>query len=456
MMCRIANLGRILACTLVGAALAACDGSVDIGIDADESSGNGLTFTLDELTTAPAATPVRTPLIAGGDSVTDLRYPFMAAVLLRAPGSNLFSQACGGSLIADRWILSAAHCFTDTRGRVIDADEIALVLGAANLNSNTRIIRFVSSVTVHPEYDPATSRNDISLLEMTESVTLSPVTLSSAADPVPDDDERATVIGWGALSETSAGTSQLQEADVPVVSTNACRALYGSLIDGTSMVCAGGEQQDACFGDSGGPLFVSRGDQFVHAGVVSFGFGCARPGLPAVYARTSTQFNWINSVVGSLQAYDSDEPELADISEADVVVQIVKRNASNFAIESDGGNGDNISLRLFDAGDLDQQWVETDRGNGFYSYRRNGTNFCMDGGNGGSSRQNVSLSTCGNTNRNQIWEKETVGGGAYRLAKSDTPGFVVDGGSGGENGQNVQLFKADSPSQNLQWFITPL
>ena len=458
---KLSNIGRMMACALAGAGLVACDGSGGLDGDAiggDASDDNGLTFTLDELTAAPLPTNDRTPLVVGGTSVTDLRYPFMAAAFFRAPSSNLFSQGCGGSLIADRWVMSAAHCVTDAQsGRVRDADEVALVLGAPNLNSTDRIVRFVSSVTVHPEYNRANNRNDIALLELSEPVSLQPITLSNTANPVPNDGEIATVAGWGATSETGGGTRQLQETDLPIVSTNACQSLYGSIIDGPSMVCAGGARQDACFGDSGGPLFVTRGDQFIHAGVVSFGFGCARPGLPAVYARTSTQFNWINSVVGSLQAFDGDDQtEQPAENGAGVVVHISKRNASNFAIEGAAGNGQNIFLGSSNPGDVDQQWVEIDRGNGFYSYQRNGTNFCMDGGNGGASRQNVSLSTCASANFNQTWQKESVGSGAFRLVKSNASGFVVDGGNRGANGQNVRLFDGSSPSQNLQWFITPL
>ena len=355
--------------------------------------------------------------------------------------------------------MTAAHCVTDAQtGRVRDADEVALVLGAPNLNSTDRIVRFISSVTVHPEYNRANNRNDIALLEMSESVSLEPITLPDTINPVPNDGETATVAGWGATSETGAGTRQLQEADLPIVSTNACRSLYGAIIDGPSMVCAGGAEQDACFGDSGGPLFVPRGDQFIQAGVVSFGFGCARPGLPAVYARTSTQFSWINSVVGSLQAFDGDDPTEQENGEAEVLVQIRKRNAPDFAVESTGGgaDGQNIFLWSSNPGDVNQQWVEIDRGNGFFSYQKSGTNFCMDGGNGGGFRQNVFLFTCGSDNFNQSWQKESVDGGAFRLIKRNAPGFVLDGGNGGSRGQNVQLFGAANPSQNLQWFITPL
>ena len=265
-------------CALACIGLAACGGESIETVTADDLTKPNTLFTPDGSN--------QTTKIVNGTDVTDLRYPWMAAVYFRRLG-NSFSQGCGGSLISDRWVVSAAHCFTGSGGR--SPADVALVHGTPDLNATSEgIVSRVSRIIIHPQYNPSANRNDIALLELTEPVFLQPITLPSATNPVPNNGEIATVAGWGATSETGAGSRLLQETDLPIVSTNACQSLYGNLINGPAHLCAGGQQTDSCFGDSGGPLFVSRGNEFVQAGVVSFGFGCARPGLPAVYTRTST------------------------------------------------------------------------------------------------------------------------------------------------------------------------
>lgn len=476
----LAGLRQTLICAAACVALAACSDTgtlTDDGIIGDD----GVSATDDAEAPVPApANEVEAPAseeditflassefsdrIVNGTTVPDLRYPWMAAVYFRVAGTGQFFQGCGGSVIADRWILSAAHCFRNG-GQTRNPNDVALLLGTPNLNSADRTVRFVDSVTVHPQYNANTNQNDIALLELSEPVSFQPIALSDNNNPVPSNGETATVAGWGATTETGGGTSLLQETNLPIVSTGNCQALYGNLIDGQTMVCAGGQETDACFGDSGGPLMVPRGDQLVQAGVVSFGFGCARPGLPAVYARVSTQFDWINSVVGSLQPFGSSDAEIAEIDEIEaigevssVLVGLRKRNAPNFAVSSSqgGANGQNVFLNAFNPNDINQQWVEMTMGDGSFMYRKNGTSFCFDGGDGGDNRQNVFLSICSVGNLNQSWIKQAVGDGGFRLVKRSATGFVLDGGSNGSIGQNVQIFDANNPSQNLQWFITSL
>ncbi|MGY3793424.1 RICIN domain-containing protein [Aquimarina sp. 433] len=141
------------------------------------------------------------------------------------------------------------------------------------------------------------------------------------------------------------------------------------------------------------------------------------------------------------------------------IVHITKRNAPGFAIDAPGStpsNGDQVYLWSSNQNNANQQWVEIDRGNGYYSYRKKDTNYCIDGNNGGADRQNVHLWTCDLNNQNQLWQKVAVGGGAYKLIKRNASGYAIDGGSNGANGQNVQLYNSANTSQNLQWIITPI
>ena len=140
------------------------------------------------------------------------------------------------------------------------------------------------------------------------------------------------------------------------------------------------------------------------------------------------------------------------------VVHITKRNATDFAIDGNrgGANGQNVYLWNEDSTNVNQQWLEIDRGNGYYSYQKIGTDFAIDGGNGGENRQNVYLWTINENNQNQHWQKVDAGGGAFKLVKRNAPGFAINGGGNGANGQNVNLFDSSNSSQNLQWFITPI
>ncbi|MBQ4802126.1 RICIN domain-containing protein [Aquimarina sp. MMG015] len=140
------------------------------------------------------------------------------------------------------------------------------------------------------------------------------------------------------------------------------------------------------------------------------------------------------------------------------IVHITKRNATGFAVDGmgDGADGQNVYLWSANQNNVNQQWIEIDRGNGYYSYQKIGTNYCIDGNNQGANRQNVYLWSCAQDNQNQHWKKVSVGGGAYKLIKRNAPGYALDGGSNGANAQNIQLYDASNTSQNLQWIITPI
>ena len=140
------------------------------------------------------------------------------------------------------------------------------------------------------------------------------------------------------------------------------------------------------------------------------------------------------------------------------IVHITKRNASNFAIDGGRGGANEQNIYLYDANDnnVNQQWIEIDRGGDYYSYQKEGTDFCIDGGRSGANGQNVYLYECSDNNRNQHWQKVAVGGGAFKLVKRNASGFALDGGINGANEQNIGLYDSSVTSQNLHWFITPI
>jgi hypothetical protein len=135
------------------------------------------------------------------------------------------------------------------------------------------------------------------------------------------------------------------------------------------------------------------------------------------------------------------------------VVHMRKRNASSFAIDGNNGgaNGQQIYLWSADVNNVNQAWVEIDRGGGYYSYQKLNTNYCIDGGNGGENGQLVILWTCDPNNQNQHWQKIDAGNSNYRLQKRNASGYSIDGNNGGENGQELYLWASDASNQNQQW-----
>lgn len=145
---------------------------------------------------------------------------------------------------------------------------------------------------------------------------------------------------------------------------------------------------------------------------------------------------------------------ITEVKSSNKVVHIRKRNALDYAIDGKGGanNGQNVHLWTQNPSNVNQQWIEINRGDGYYSYQKQGTNYCMDGGDGGEKKQNVQLWECQLDNENQQWQKVDMGLGYFQLKKRNAV-YVLDGRNGGANGQNVQLWSSSTKHQNTQWLI---
>uniref|UniRef100_A0A3B3D656 Prostasin-like n=1 Tax=Oryzias melastigma TaxID=30732 RepID=A0A3B3D656_ORYME len=235
--------------------------------------------------------------IVGGQAAAAGSWPWQARLQIPVNGGT---ARCGGSLINNQWILSAAHCFssTSTTGVVVNLGETQIN------NSPNSVSRSVSQIIVHPNYNSQSQENDVSLLKLSSSVTfnnyISPICLAAAGSDFPGG-TTAWVTGFGTLTEGGSVASTLQEVSVPIVSNSQCSASYSSLT--SNMICAGLTDggKDSCQGDSGGPLVSKNDTRWVQAGVVSFGEGCAQANFPGVYARVSQYQSWISSQVDGTQ-----------------------------------------------------------------------------------------------------------------------------------------------------------
>ncbi|XP_067648125.1 ovochymase-2-like [Eurosta solidaginis] len=246
-------------------------------------------------------------VVGGGDSSIGA-WPWMA--LIGYDRYSLSPFRCGGSLITARHVLTAAHC--------ILRDLSFVRLGEYDLSTETETkhvdIDVVKSAR-HPDFGERDRRYDIAILYLEKNVEFTgkpylicPICLPMSAHLRNKSYVGYTpfVAGWGKVTEGGRASNILQELQIPVVENRVCRQTYeankrlvsNQQFDDT-VVCAGDLNggRDTCGGDSGGPLMVAEPykgvTRFYELGVVSYGIGCGRIGVPGVYTNVQKYINWI-------------------------------------------------------------------------------------------------------------------------------------------------------------------
>merc|ERR1711982_250079 len=232
--------------------------------------------------------PARAGRIVGGHEAMEHQWPWQVALFIDD------AWFCGGALISEDYVLTAAHC-------VDGASYFDIMAGAHNVRESSEPNRVeITSFNgwTHPQWSPNDLANDIALIELPSPITfndyIKPSCLPDMGDTA-DPDELVTATGWGKPSDNAGGISPVLRMveDLPIITNAECNAVYGIVGDGVVCIDTTGGK-GTCNGDSGGPLNMkaevkAAGQQWKHVGVVSFGSssGC-EVGLPAGFTRTES------------------------------------------------------------------------------------------------------------------------------------------------------------------------
>ncbi|XP_031247101.1 coagulation factor XI-like [Mastomys coucha] len=230
------------------------------------------------------------PRVVGGAASVHGEWPWQ--VTLHTSQGHL----CGGSIIGDQWILTAAHCFSG-----IETPKHLRVYGGivnqSEINEGTAFFR-VQEMIIHDQYTMAESGYDIALLKLEPAMNYTdfqrPICLPSKGDRNVVHTE-CWVTGWGYTGLRDEVQSSLQKAKVPLVSSEECQTRYRRHKITNKMICAGSKEggKDTCKGDSGGPLSCKHNGVWHLVGITSWGEGCGQKERPGVYTNVVKYVDWI-------------------------------------------------------------------------------------------------------------------------------------------------------------------
>ncbi|XP_044186841.1 tryptase-2-like [Thunnus albacares] len=239
---------------------------------------------------------VKSSIVGGRDAVKD-RWPWMVHINITASDGH-DKWRCGGSILSDQWVLTAASCWDDQRNPSLRRSMV--FVGSYKLHEAPTRYLGVRSVIKHPQYRSfhGGSVNNIALVELTKNLTDKQggrVNLSEANDNLHASSE-CWIAGWGNIKNDVPlpYPETLQELKIPIASDKDCKAAYPWLT--SKELCAGDKAEDTCTGDEGGPLACRVGGEFKQVGIVSYK-SCKPGNRPGLYTRVSEYLDFINSYI---------------------------------------------------------------------------------------------------------------------------------------------------------------
>ncbi|KAJ8976746.1 hypothetical protein NQ317_004298 [Molorchus minor] len=228
--------------------------------------------------------------IVGGNPADIKDYPYQVSVLYDS------THACGGSILSERYVLTAAHCTYE-----ITASHLSIRAGSSYHNSGGQVAQ-VSKINQHSQFNIDTYDYDISVLQLATSLVfgtgVAKISIVAATGTIKNGDT-SVATGWGRLTNDGAIPVQLQVVSLPTITTATCQTYYGSGVGGVTdrMFCAGYDEggKDTCQGDSGGPLVLSG----TLIGITSWGDICGQAKSPGVYTKLSLFKSYVDSIINT-------------------------------------------------------------------------------------------------------------------------------------------------------------
>ncbi|XP_001654842.2 chymotrypsin-1 [Aedes aegypti] len=224
----------------------------------------------------------RSTRIAGGTVAAPAQFPFQVALLTAGD-----LHYCGGSILNQRWVVTAGTCVTGK-----NMADIVVFAGSNRLNEGGRRHR-VDRVVLHPNFDVELYHNDVAVLRVVEpfifSDNVQPIAMRAA---YVESGLNVTVSGFGRESISIVGDDSLRFVEAEVIPQDECREAfdenYTPRLEDNTVCTRSADGEGICLGDAGGPL-VNDGQLI---GVVSWGIPCGM-GMPDVHSRVSAHRGWI-------------------------------------------------------------------------------------------------------------------------------------------------------------------
>ncbi|XP_069872030.1 serine protease 52-like [Dipodomys merriami] len=228
--------------------------------------------------------------IIGGKPAHIADFPWQVGILTQ--GNHL----CGGAILDEWWILTAAHCFQRT-----NISDLEIIHGIDDLNTKDLKKEKVDKLIIHPFFNDWLMDNDIALVLLKAPLPLGvkriPICLTEVTSP--EKWSSCWVAGWGATGTdtTNFVSPKLRKVNLQLVEWSKCFHILPLIT--RNMVCAVSPEggKDACQGDSGGPLVCHKKKnktRWYQMGIVSWGIDCGKKKVPGVYTKVSNYLLWIN------------------------------------------------------------------------------------------------------------------------------------------------------------------